>query len=101
MKLKKHDEVMVIRGKDKGKMGKIEQVFPFKKRVLVTGINQYKRHIKGRAQGQKSEIVTITKPLPEASVLFMCPKCHEKSRLGYTIKKDKKVRICKKCEEAV
>ncbi len=101
MKLKKGDEVKVVSGKDKGKTGKIEKVFPKDQKVLVADINQYKRHTKGKGQGQKSEIVTITKPLPVANVMLVCPKCHEVVRVGYTILDNKKQRMCKKCEQAL
>lgn len=101
MKLKKNDEVEIVSGKDKGKRGKVEKLFPKEDTVIVGGMNQYKRHIKGKMQGQKSEIVTITKPLHSASVIIVCPKCHKKTRVGYMTKNGKKIRICKKCEQAV
>lgn len=101
MKLKKGDNVMVVAGKDKGKTGIVDAVMSSEAKVLVSGVNQYKRHIKAKSQGEKSEIKTITKPLPVAAVMFVCPKCKEQARLGYMIQTDKKVRICKKCEETV
>lgn len=101
MKLKKGDEVKIVAGKDKGKTGKVEKVLPDVQKVLVTGVNQYKRHMKGKGQGQKSEIITITKPLPVANVMFVCPKCHTMARIGYTITGDKKERTCKKCQQAI
>jgi large subunit ribosomal protein L24 len=96
-KLKKGDEVMVVSGKDNGKKGKIEKVFPKTNKVLVTGVNLYKRHLKARSQKQPSEIVTITKPLPVSNVILICPKCHQKTRVGFKIEKSEKKRICKKC----
>lgn len=101
MKLKKGDEVKIVAGKDKGKTGKVEKVLPDEQKVLVTGVNQYKRHMKGKSQGQKSEIITITKPLPVANVMLVCPKCHIVARVGYTISGDKKERICKKCQQTL
>ena len=101
MKLKKNDEVQVMSGKDSGKRAKIEEVLVKKEMVLVGGINQYKRHVKGRTQGQKSEIKTITKPMPASVVMFVCPKCHKAVRLGYNTKNNKKIRICKKCKQEV
>ncbi len=101
MKLRKGDSVKVVSGKDKGKTGKVEKVFPETSKVLVTGVNQYKRHMKARSQNQKSEITTITKPLPVAAVMFVCPKCHENARIGYAIENDKKGRICKKCQQMI
>lgn len=101
MKIKKGDQVKVINGKDKGKTGSVEKVFTKTKKVLIAGVNIYKRHKKGRFQGQKSEIIDITKPLPEANVQLVCPKCHVLTRVGYRVEKGKKVRICRKCEQII
>jgi large subunit ribosomal protein L24 len=101
MKLKKGDSVLVVRGKDSGKKGTVEKVFSKESKVLVEGVNQYKRHMKARMQGQKSEIITITKPLPVANVQIVCPKCKKQTRVGYKMLKDEKVRICKKCQAEV
>jgi|SRR5581483_655485 len=97
MKLKKGDEVKIVIGKDKGKTGKIEKIFPKVKKVLIPGINMYKRHVKARMQNQKSEIINLTKPLPISNVALLCPKCKQQTRVGYTIKNGKKERICRKC----
>jgi len=101
MKLKKGDLVKIVLGKDKGKTGKIEKVLPKIEKVLVTGINQYKRHLKARAQGQSSEIVTITKPLAGSSVALVCPHCKLQTRVGFRIEKNDKIRICRKCEKKI
>ena len=97
MKIKKGDLVKVVLGKDKEKTGKVEKVFSKEERVLVTGVNQYKRHLKARSQGQPSEIVTITKPLPISNVIIICPSCKKTARVGFKITEKSKVRICKKC----
>ncbi|OGH10336.1 MAG: 50S ribosomal protein L24 [Candidatus Levybacteria bacterium RIFCSPHIGHO2_01_FULL_36_15] len=101
MKLKKGDSVKVIKGKDKGKTGKIEKVFPARNKVLVEGMNQYKRHLKAKAQNQKSEIIKITKPLFASSVALICPKCNKLSRIGYIIAGREKYRVCRKCKEKI
>ncbi|QQG40936.1 MAG: 50S ribosomal protein L24 [Candidatus Levyibacteriota bacterium] len=101
MKLKKGDEVKVVAGKDKGKTGKVEKVFPDEQKVLIVGINEYKRHIKGQANMRKSEIVTIAKPLFFANVALICSKCHLATRAGYQILDNKKERICKKCKQTI
>ena len=98
MKLHKGDQVKIVAGKDSGKTGKIEQVFPQEYKVLVEGVNQYKRHVKAKTQGQQSEIVTITKPLPVSNVMLICPKCKKETRVGYVVNKDTKSRICRKCK---
>lgn len=99
MRFSKGDEVQVVVGKDKGKTGKIEKLFPRLGKVLVTGINQYKRHMKARSQRQPSEIITITKPLPVANVQLVCPKCKLITRIGYSFENDQKARICRKCKQ--
>ncbi|HZE87264.1 MAG TPA: 50S ribosomal protein L24 [Methylomirabilota bacterium] len=98
MKIKKNDQVKIVVGKDSGKQGKVEKVFVKEDRVLVEGVNQYKRHVKSRTPGQKSEIITLTKPLPVTNVALICPKCKKPTRVGYKIIKDGKVRVCKKCQ---
>jgi large subunit ribosomal protein L24 len=102
MKLHTGDTVKVVRGKDNGRTGKIEKVFPKEAKVIVEGVNQYKRHVKGRMQGQKSEIITLTKPLPVSNVMLQCPKCKKTARVGYKILKDgNKTRVCKKCNAEI
>ena len=101
MKLLKGDEVKVVVGKDAGKSGKIEKILTKEAHVLVAGVNQYKRHLKARTAGQKSEIITITKPLPVANVAFICPRCKQQTRIGYTMDKATKVRICRKCGKTI
>ncbi|HZJ18241.1 MAG TPA: 50S ribosomal protein L24 [Patescibacteria group bacterium] len=97
-KFKKEDNVKVVSGKEKGKTGKIEKVLHKEKKVLITGLNQYKKHVKAKAQGQKSEIITITKPLPITNIAIICPKCHKQTRVGFKIEKNQKIRICRKCK---
>ncbi len=101
MKLIKGDSVKIVRGKDLGKTGKVVRVIAKESKVLVEGINQYKRHVKARSQNQKSEIITITKPLHIGSVMLLCPKCNLPTRVGYKTEKERKSRICKKCEQII
>lgn len=101
MKLKKGDTVKVIKGKDKGKSGKIEKVFPKEKKVLIANVNLFKRHMKARSQKQPSEIVTLTKPLAQSNVAFICPKCSKLSRIGYKLEKGVKSRVCTNCKSEI
>lgn len=101
MKLKKGDRVLVVKGKDKGKTERIEKVFSKENKVLLLGVNTYKRHVKGNIQGQQSDIKTIVKPLPVTSVQIICPKCNKPTRVGYLTTKNKKERICRKCKRTI
>jgi len=101
MKLKKGDEVIVTAGKDKGRKGKIEKVFPEERKVLIPGINLAKKHLKPRKEGEKGGIVEVARPLDVSKVALVCPKCGKLTRVGYLITKDSKERICKKCRQVV
>ncbi len=101
MKLKTGDLVIVRNGKDKGKTGKIVKVFTKTAKVLVEGMNQYKRHVKARSQGQTSEIITITKPLSVSNVALIDPKTKKPTRVGYKIEKGTKVRFAKASQEVL
>ena len=96
IKIRVGDKVKVTAGKDKGREGKIEKIFPGKSSVLIPGINLYKKHVKG-AQGQKGGIYDIPRPLPFAKVAVVCPKCKKATRVGFRVLEKEKVRVCRKC----
>jgi large subunit ribosomal protein L24 len=93
--------VCLLLGKDKGKIGVIEKVLPSQDKVLVAEVNQFKKHIKGRTQGQKSEIVVITKPIQASKVALVCPACKKPTRVGYEVRNELKVRVCRKCDSTI
>lgn len=102
MKIKKGDKVKIIAGKDRGKEGKILQVLPDKKKVIVEGINLLIKHVKPRRAGEKGQRIQFPAPLSISNVMLVCPKCSKPVRVGYKIlENDKKVRICKKCKEII
>lgn len=101
MKLKKGDTVLVCLGKDRGKRGKIERVFEKKAEVIVSNLNIYKRHLKAQGEDKPGGIIEIIKPLKVSKVALVCPKCNQQTRIGYKVIKDKKIRICQKCKEAI
>lgn len=69
-KFKKGDQVIVTAGKDKGKTGEIVHVLTKENRVLVKGVNMYKRHRKP-TQSQPGGIVSLERPLPTASIMLV------------------------------
>ncbi len=102
MKFLTGDEVIVTKGKDKGQKGKIDKLFNKIDRVLVGGLNVYKKHQKGGLGGQKGGIIEFSRPLPVANVALVCPNCNNPTRIGKTTLKDgKKVRVCKKCNRQI
>lgn len=101
MKFKKGDKVKVMVGKDRGKEGAIEALWPKAGKLALAGINVYKRHSKPRGEGQKGGIVDFTRPLAAAKVALVCPKCKQVTRVGYKLTNKEKVRICRKCEQEI
>lgn len=101
MKFKKGDQIIVTIGKDKGKKGNIEKVFPKSNAVLVPGINVYKKHEKKRDEQHPGGIIEFNKPLATGKIALICPKCGKQTRIGYKIVKGTKDRICRKCEQVI
>mgnify|MGYP001610201321 FL=1 len=98
MKFKAGDTILVTAGKDKGKKGKIEKVLVQAGKVLVKGVNLYKRHVKPKGENQKGGIISLERPLPVANVALICSKCDKPTRAGYQVSKTGiKQRICRKC----
>jgi large subunit ribosomal protein L24 len=99
-KLKKEDSVQVIAGKDKGKRGRILKILRDKDRVLVEGVNIVKKAKKRRSQQDRGGIVEVEAAIHISNVAIVCKKCGP-VRIGYKIDGDKKIRVCRKCGEAL
>lgn len=98
MKIKKGDTIAMVKGKDKGKTGKVLKALPKENRVIVEGLNLIKKHQRPRRQGEKGQIITIPRAVSVANVKLTCPKCDQRTRVGYKIIESRKYRLCKKCE---
>lgn len=101
MKLRVGDTVLVTAGKDKGKKGKIEKVFPKKDRLLVPGVNVYKKTRKSFG-GQKGGIFELARPLSAGNLALICPQCGKPTRISYRLdKRGDKARVCAKCKREI
>ena len=97
MKIVKGDKVVVIAGKDKGKEGIVQAVYPKKNKVVVEGVNVHKKHQKPTQQNPEGTIVEMYVPIDASKVAVVDPKTKKASRVGYAVDKDgNKVRIAKK-----
>lgn len=101
MKIKTNDQVKVLSGKDRGKSGKVIQVFPEKRKVVVEGLNKIKRHLRPRQRNEKGQTIELSAPLPASVVMLMCPSCHRPTRVGYRLAGGKKERVCRRCQVAI
>ena len=98
MSIKKNDTVIVLSGKDKGKQGKVLEVMPKDRKVIVEGINMVSRHTKPRRQGEQGGIIQKEAALYACKVQKVCPKCNKPTRPAHKLLADgKKVCVCKKC----
>ena len=100
--LKINDQVEVIAGKDKGRVGKVIKVNATDGKAIVEKINMIKRHTKPSQMNQQGGIIEKEAPLDASNLMVICPKCSKTSRVGKKILEDgSKVRICKKCNESL
>lgn len=99
--IRKDDTVIVLRGNEKGKKGKVLKIFREKEKAIVEGVNLVKKHKKARKQGEQSGIITMESPVNLSNLMLVCPKCGEATRTSRVKYEDKGVRVCKKCSEMV
>lgn len=96
------DTVLVLRGKDKGKRGKVIKVVPGEGRVFVEGVNIVKKHTKPSRKVMQGGIIEKEAPIYSSRVMVVCPRCQEPSRMGKKrLETNVSVRVCKKCGEVI
>lgn len=102
-RIHKDDKVIILVGKDKGKIGRVLRIYSKKDKVLVEKVNMVKRHTKGNPYRQQaSGIVEKEAPIAISNVMVVCNACTKPTRIAYRITEDgKKVRFCKKCNEII
>jgi large subunit ribosomal protein L24 len=101
-KLKKEDNVLVIAGKDKGKIGRILKVFPGEGRAIVEGVNRIKKHVKPTPRNPQGGIIEVFGKVHISNLMLVCPRCKKPTRVGIKILEDKrKLRYCKKCGDFI
>ncbi len=102
LRIRKDDQVIVIAGKDKGKTGKVLQVFPERQRAIVERINIVKKAQRRTQQNQTGGFVEIEAPIHMSNIMLLDKKTNKAMRFGVSVLKDgTKVRLSKKTKEAV
>jgi len=101
LKIRSGDTVLVMRGKDRGYIGKVKKVFPKTMRALVEGANIVKRHMRARSATQPSGIIEMESPIHISNLKLVCPNCGEPTRVGFRFEEDRKVRYCKRCDGVI
>jgi len=101
--LKKNDVVMVIRGKDKGKTGKILKVFPEKNRAIVEKVNFIKEFIRrDQSRNIQGGVMEKEAPIHVSNLMLYCSECGR----GVRVRKKKLedgswARVCARCDASI
>ena len=102
MKLRANDNILVVKGRDKGKQGRIQRVLIAENKVLVEGVNVVLRHTKASANVRQAGIIQKELPLQAANVALICTQCNKPTRINFKILQDgTKARVCTRCEEVI
>jgi large subunit ribosomal protein L24 len=100
--VRRNDQVEVITGKDKGRVGKVLRVLRDANRVVVEKVNVVKRHTKPSMANQQGGILEKEAPIHVSNVMLICAKCTKAVRVGSKVLEDgSKERVCKKCGETI
>jgi large subunit ribosomal protein L24 len=99
----KNDEVQVIAGKDRGKRGRVVNVLPERRRVMVEGVARVTRHLpvrpaQGSRGGQTGGLTVKEQFIDISNVQVVCPACGRATRIGHRIEGTTKSRVCKRCD---
>jgi len=97
-KIKKGDEVQIMRGKDRGQRGKVLEIITSKNRVLVEGLNMVSKHQRA-SQTQEGGIVEREAPVHLSNVMLVDPSDDKPTRVGFIEKDGKKHRVSKRTQQ--
>ncbi|MBQ3310968.1 50S ribosomal protein L24 [bacterium] len=100
LQVKTGDRVMVIAGKDKGKIGNINKIDTSNSKVYVEGANMVTKAQKANPMANiQGGLVKVEAPLDNSNVMIVCPACEKVTKVKHEVRDGKKVRVCKKCGE--
>lgn len=99
--IKTGDRVVVISGKDKGKIGNVKKAIPVKNKVIVEDVNLITKAMKANPMANfQGGLIKMEAPLESSNVMLYCPKCEKATRISIKVLEDgTKTRVCKKCDE--
>ena len=114
-KIKRDDSVLVIVGRDRGKVGVVRQIIGggdlvkvkghrpkvTEDMVFVTGMNMVKRHKRQQQGVAQAGIIEKEMPMPLSKVMLVCKSCNKPVRVGFTVRADGKHRVCRSCGQDI
>lgn len=101
IKIKKKDKVKIITGVNKGIIGEILKVIPKKNKVIISGVNIIKKHIKPSGNKIKGGIIEKEAPIHISNVALLDPKLLIPTKVKYIFQDNKKLRVSKKSGEVL
>lgn len=100
LKVRRDDTVQVMTGRELGKRGKVREVRPEDRKVIVADVNIAKRHMKPGRQARQAGIIDVEQPLDISNVAVVCQKCDRPTRVAIRqLDSGQRVRVCKRCGE--
>jgi large subunit ribosomal protein L24 len=100
--IKKNDQVRVMAGRDKGKVGRVLEVEPGKRRLYVEHVNMIKRHTRPNPAKQiRGGVLEKEGPIHISNVALVCSDCGPTRIQHRQMAGGKTVRICAKCEKSL
>lgn len=95
-KIRKGDEIIVIAGKNKGKVAQVQQVVEDGAKVIVENVNVVKKHTKPNPmKGITGGIISKNLPIDISNVAIYNSETKKADRVGFKVDGDKKVRVFK------
>jgi large subunit ribosomal protein L24 len=102
LKVRRGDTVVLLRGRDRGKQGKIMATLPREGRLIVEGLNMVKKHVKPRRSNEKGQRVSIAAPIQVGNVQVVCPQCNKATRVAIRRGANgERERACKHCSSVM
>ncbi len=95
MKIKKGDTVIVMKGRDAGKQGKVIKAIPSENKIIVEGANLVSRHEKPARGEKQGQIVKVASPLPVSNVRIIDTTSGKPTRVGKKLVDGRYVRFAK------
>ena len=97
----RNDTVKVLTGSDRGKTQRVLRVFPDKNTLLVEHVRVVKKTVSSKTgQRTRGGIAEHESPIHISNVALVCPNCGP-TRVGHKMEGDTRVRVCKKCGQAL
>ena len=95
-RIKKNDSVMIIAGKERGKIGKVIRVLPAQGRAVVERLNMVKRHVKPRGPQDSGGILEKEAPIHLSNLMLVDPQDGRPTRVGFTLVDGRKMRVSRR-----